>query len=342
MLNRLADRVRLRAAGDSPPPVRATTPAAQRLFLVGEEVRGLIDALRPDGAASVLIEGHPFLLRLPFHARAGEWVQLTVSAREPRLRFAMSEQPASASTPPPTRLSDAARFITALLAETDKLPLAGTPVSPTPLLPVAPAHAPALARALASALAQSGLFYESHLSQWVNGTRTLEMLRFEPQGLLPAAGVDHAVVPSGDSEADSVFGPATAPELPVHRDALAIVRQQLEILETRQLAWHGLIWPQQPMQWRIEERPSRAGADATGAWQARITLRLPNLGDISAVIGINATGESDTDISVDAARPPTILRLQAAVGNLKTSLRGAGVRHAAITIVNSTDTDAAA
>ncbi len=95
---------------------------------------------------------------------------------------ALPLEPASPSAP---RLSAAARIIGALLAELhDAGPVRGT----KPLL--ASSQAPvqaALAGALAQTVADSGLFYESHLRQFVAGTRTLAQLATEPQARFAAA-----------------------------------------------------------------------------------------------------------------------------------------------------------
>jgi flagellar hook-length control protein FliK len=85
-----------------------------------------------------------------------------------------------ASPPAAARLSPAARLIGALLAE---WPDAGPLRAITPLWPSArqPANAATLAGALAQAVERSGLFYESHLREFVAGTRTLAQLAQEPQ-----------------------------------------------------------------------------------------------------------------------------------------------------------------
>ncbi|MEC3764207.1 flagellar hook-length control protein FliK [Cupriavidus sp. SS-3] len=83
-------------------------------------------------------------------------------------------------------LSAAARAILAVLDGAEAQPVRGT----ASLLPAAPtaASAQATAAALAHAVGQSGLFYESHLAQWVAGARGLASLRQEPQAQVPVPG----------------------------------------------------------------------------------------------------------------------------------------------------------
>ncbi|MGO4326843.1 flagellar hook-length control protein FliK [Cupriavidus sp. 2TAF22] len=97
-------------------------------------------------------------------------------------------------------LSSAARVILDLLERVDVQPQR----SAASLLPSPPtaAGAPALRAALADAIGRSGLFYESHLAEWVSGARPLELLRKEPQAMLRAPGAG----------AGTAQGPAPAPD----------------------------------------------------------------------------------------------------------------------------------
>lgn len=86
---------------------------------------------------------------------------------------------ADAVTSSAARLSVAARVIGALLAEfPDAGPLRGaSPMWPSSQQP----SAAALAGTLAQTVGTSGLFYESHLREFAEGTRTLAQLAQEPQ-----------------------------------------------------------------------------------------------------------------------------------------------------------------
>lgn len=91
-------------------------------------------------------------------------------------------------------LSFAARAILDLFEGGDAQPLRAN----GPLLPSAPgansAATATLSNALASLVDQSGMFYESHVAQWVMGQRPLSSLLQEPQATLrmPAQGTPQA------------------------------------------------------------------------------------------------------------------------------------------------------
>jgi len=132
----------------------------------------------------------------------------------------------------PTTLGVTARTILALLA---KYPDAAPPVSAREPLwrplagpdnaqqvaaPKAQAGAPspaALAQALRATLEQSGLFYESHLTQMLYGQRTARQLAVEPQAALPSPARDaDASSQSAPRQAFAATTPNTLPETLPH------------------------------------------------------------------------------------------------------------------------------
>jgi flagellar hook-length control protein FliK len=136
-------------------------------------------------------------------------------------------------------------------------------MSALPVIPSPPRDTAALAEGLKLALTQSGVFYESHQAQWVAGQRPLEEVMREPQACLKPAGE------------------------PIHPQTIGLVRQQLEILDTRQLVWQGQVWPEQSMEWRVEEdRPGGNAADDLPVWRTSLRLTLPRLGEVTATLAI--------------------------------------------------------
>lgn len=86
-------------------------------------------------------------------------------------------------------LSFAACTILDLLERVDAQPARNA----APLLPSPPssiAITAALRVALSQLVGQSGMFYESHLAEWVRGVRPLSALRGEPQAMLWARGAE--------------------------------------------------------------------------------------------------------------------------------------------------------
>lgn len=121
-------------------------------------------------------------------------------------------------------LSAAARVVSTIL----KLPADSVPAvrGAVPLSPQVPTLAvPALAATLARTVAGSGLFYESHLQQYVAGTRTLAQMMQEPQAGLSSASRRVMTVPAAALAAPDIAasgaGGLPAPAVPASAGALA-------------------------------------------------------------------------------------------------------------------------
>jgi len=152
----------------------------------------------------------------------------TVQARQPNALTPGGADPRLAGQTTSTRetLSFAAKAILDLFEAGDAAPARPN----SPLLAASPSGQPGAAQDLASALArfvdQSGLFYESHLTQWVMGQRPLSTLLQEPQAALrnpaqtqasppqgqpaPAAPAPAALLPYGGPAAPSALPPPSA------------------------------------------------------------------------------------------------------------------------------------
>jgi hypothetical protein len=64
-----------------------------------------------------------------------------------------------------------------------------------------------------------------------------------------------------------------------------LVRQQLEVLANQSFAWRGEAWPGTPMDWEISRREPSQDADGqpqTEHWATRLTINLPQLGEVQA------------------------------------------------------------
>src|SRR5688572_19714540 len=110
----LADLARLRTTvANQVQPVARAALSALRDVALGEQVPAQVAEALPGKLYRVMIENQSFTLRLPIDAKPGEIVQLTVSAREPSLKFELA--PPAPSTPgADARLSDTARVIASL------------------------------------------------------------------------------------------------------------------------------------------------------------------------------------------------------------------------------------
>lgn len=157
-------------------------------------------------------------------------------------------------------------------------PSASDPARPAQASPDAPATAAAQATSPRSGLPEqlrllvqhSGIFYESHLKEWVAGRFPREELAAEPQGR-------HA-----QSSASEPVPPALQP----------LVRDQLAALATGEASFAFSPWPGQEARLTIGEDGSDArGGSAPGDetapnWRATLRLSLPRLGAVELRIGV--------------------------------------------------------
>ncbi len=184
----------------------------------GQRLRATVRSHLPNGDFVVMLsafagkDGHELQMKLPSSFRPGDALNLIFLSREPRPTFRLAAEIAPAP-PYSTLLSGTGRFIHDLM-QGPTVP--GTPSalsSAAPLLTAPPADAARLfqlAQGLARVVAQSGLFYESHLAQWVVGKRTMAELMLEPQARLspppfplPNVDVDAAAPPAARSDGTS-------------------------------------------------------------------------------------------------------------------------------------------
>ncbi len=136
-----------------------------------------------------------------------------------------------------------------------------------------------LAASMSQVVATSGLFYESHLRQFASGERTLEQLKQEPQARLEqgATSAEKTSSTTPDAARSSALTSAG-----IHLDAMALVRQQLDLLATPVFRWSGQAWPGASLNWEIqqEQGDQAAGAEvaaAQPAWNSRLVIDLPTL-----------------------------------------------------------------
>ena len=273
---------------------------AQRTDLV--PLKGQTDIAGP-GATTYTEKGDNDI-RLPSRQSLEQQLGVGLSGKGAKSSALPSASPGETVT-----LSVVARAISAILDVSSgaALKIQGTqalwPDSQPPL-------AGLLATSLAHTVANSGLFYESHLQQYAAGTRTLAQLEQEPQARFAAYGQAGGSASARESSRDFAgqtvvaeareantqdaalkHGPAAAA---IHPDAVALVRQQLELLAQPVFRWVGEAWPGTPMDWEIveEEDQRQAGADGEAAqptWTTRLAMRLPTLGAVEARLTLAGT-----------------------------------------------------
>ena len=333
LLARLLATARTVTALGAADPVRAAGEEG------AETVRAQVAARLADGSFRVLIDGRPLKLALPAGAKPGDVIELKVVTRDGTLPGRSPDTPAADRA-----LSTTGRLISSLLSDVPATP----PRQAQPILAMPPSAPAELPEPLARAVERSGLFYESHQARWADGDYPLERLLQQPQAALP---LRHAVVagdpapgaraslpplqttvpmPEGDPAQNLATTPAadshTAEEVqtqPIAREALPLVRSQLDALDSRHIAWLGEIWPGQPLRWEIEQGDGgREPEDVEGSWNTRFSLTLPALGEIGADMAIGAGG---VRLNLKSHSAATEALLRTSTPELARALAAAGI-----------------
>lgn len=288
-----------------------------------------------------------------------------VLTRDLAAAAANATMPADAK--PQVTVSDSARYLGALLQKISDQGGAkvSSLTSTMPLLPSAPTDIKEFATTLRGALSQSGLFYESHQAQWVAGERNLADLLREPQGkfipfISSSPQPDQAAVaskdslfalqpgnpPGGSAPASVGAGTGNLPvqslmdgalaqgtaKFPVHAEAVSLVQQQLQTLDSHQLVWQGQVWQGQTMEWRVAERNAREGGsgdEELPQWHTSLRLQLPRLGDVQAALVFTSQG---VRINLKAADSGTAEAMKGAQDKLLGSMQASGLRVLAMSV----------
>lgn len=227
-----------------------------------------------------------------------------------------SELPALDHTTPQSTLSSTARVLTSVLTAAPGGPTAQLAlIGKTALFGNSLPATDELAQKLQDTISKSGLFYESHVTEWVKGERTLPELMREPQMQRTAQ--------AGENAARAAAG---GPDL----TAAQMINQQLHTHEQGRVQWQGEAWPGQAMQWEVrrEQREDRqrdgggAGDDSPEqVWRSGVRFRFPLLGEVSASVTLVG---GQVHIQVQVGSDGTADTLRAHAGGLERAMEAAG------------------
>ncbi len=358
-------------------PVAQTQEIADKLsgLIAGQKVLAEIQAMLPNGTYRAMINQRSITLALPFSAKSGDSLELQVTENDGKLALAvLSRTDGSAgkagAESVPTTLSRTGQLISNLFAGTSRAQNSETPAVPLngsqPIASAPPNSAQDLLPLLKQAITQSGMFYESHQAEWVEGRLPKAALLQEPQGKLtsPAAfaspfdddanavfaqakaastaeagspaSIARPLLEAGQAQNSSIEGGKAAVTQSQSQGQLVapqtqpLVQQQLEALATQNFSWQGQVWPGQEMRWEIDEDAARSGQDGEDSaprWSTRLRLTLPNLGEIDARIRLE--GNSIT-LSMSADRSETRTLMRVSSQTLRSQLDDAGLMLASI------------
>ena len=305
-------------------------------FAQGQKYQALIETRLFNGNSRVLVAGKLLQMHLPDNFQPGNKLELVFISQEPKLKFLILNEAPLDTGKNNTSISTTGRFLGALMQDTLKQTPASITTtntvttlsltSPTPILTGPSINSTELPGLLQKAIVQSGLFYESHQAQWVNGEYTLENLHQEPQGKLVLVTAD---LPAAKVAASALL----SPEISVHTQTIPLVQQQLTALETGHLFWRGEIWSGQPMEWDIhehsQEKDKENESDQVAQWRTQLRLSMPQLGDITATITLNAQG---INIKINTAQPDTARLLKSNQSPLTMDMQSVGLNIQAVEV----------
>ncbi len=288
----------------------------------GQAVDGRVEQQTRAGFV-VSISGRTFEIKLPDGTRTGDLLRMVYINENPRPTFALLRiDRAPVQTQPESKLSDAGKLLSTLQQIQAQSPGDPPAADTSPIFPSTVPESTHAAVLLRDALTQSGLFYESHQAQWVLGARTTAQLQLEPQGKLAPLPPDGAATnapthpsrsvkdtppateqtsPQRSHEPETSAETGTPARTPAHPDSFPIIRQQLSVLESGHAQWRGVVWPGQVMEWRVsqdtreahaqdEQATSRESGEAQLSWSTELRLVLPNMGEVTARIELDAGG----------------------------------------------------
>ncbi|WP_300335701.1 flagellar hook-length control protein FliK [Accumulibacter sp.] len=347
-------------------------------MVAGQRLLAEIQAMLPNGTYRALINQRSVTLALPFAARSGDAIELEVAESDGKLTLAVvargtAEAGKASGEAAATTLSRTGQLISNLLGggrDGKSKPTALALNGNQPLAAGAPNNAQDLVPLLRQAIVQSGMFYEAHQAEWVEGRYTKAQLLQEPQGKLApgttagqqasAGGASGNVVRAAADGAPALgatgeaanrtatITPAPAAQSapraqlaqPIAQQLQGLVQQQLEAFASQNFSWHGQAWPGQQIHWEIDNEPNGRAHDddhgGTGTWQTRLRLTLPRLGEVDARVHIQGQQMKLSMIASDAATRD-LLRSQTEM--LRGQLEQAGLALAALGVAAPDETD---
>jgi hypothetical protein len=279
-------------------------------------------------------------MALPDTTQAGDTITLTLLSASPRPTFVLGEasgavEEAIANILQNTATTTQIGKIATITSDQPTLPQEQTPGSATaslsqagrmvdnllhaaqldgastvirgqlPILATPQFKTDALAESLHKTLEYSGLFYESHVAQWVNGERSIEELMREPQAhadndmarsaLINNMKGEHSLIDvmraleaAQQNTVESTENPShnQSQILTLNNETARLINLQLEALEHKRIEWQGELWPGQRFMWEVsEETPRQAsGVEQASSWRSTVRFDMPSLGTIAATI----------------------------------------------------------
>jgi hypothetical protein len=258
-------------------------------------------------------------MQLPKGHQPGDRLQLTLLARLPQLTFVLRVSPQEDIVD----LTSAGEAITKILRLANGNSVAPSLTGYEPIVSESTAEPLQISRGLRDRLATSGLFYESHVAEWVTGSRSLASLSREPQQQLTA---------NTSAQITGVLDTAAS-----DTELARLVQLQLGLLEQQHVVWCGDLWPGQGMRWEVEKHGQQPDpedrcqeiAESASDWATAIQLELPALGRVSARLRVTM---DRLQIEIETADSGAASKLTDRASELVHSLHDSGLHADSLTI----------
>lgn len=322
--------------------VEALNPQTQPTALsAGQQLKGEVLAVRGGGRFMVQVADQMLEFSLPKGMRTGDRLTLFFITSDPRQTFLVTRF----GLPGDSRVSETGRWLSGFLGtSSETVPAREALGLLRILLGGPPDDAAHVGATLQRGLRESGLFYESHLARWFGGEYALEDILREPQGQLsrlkqhgtsamPAGGGQAPEPPPADLKNTSLkameaafhsAGNITVHDEVVDQSSRAVVRQQLEMLQSGQIVMHGELFGGQPFEWSVNERETRRNAVGSQerSWDTVLRVDLPHLGSITARVTLDGLRVA---VEFRASDVSSVGVLENGRGGLEDQLQAAGL-----------------
>ena len=116
-------------------------------------------------------------------------------------------------------------------------------------------------------------------------------------------------------------------------DINTATQQQLEALASQTYVWNGQAWPGQAMRWEIVEensgQPRQDGEAEQAPWQTRLTLTMPQLGEVRAALRISG---GELTLSLSTLSNEAAIQLANGGDGLRNQMEAAGLKLSGFTV----------
>jgi len=306
-------------------------------FAPGQQIKAEVLALLGAGRFLVQVGKQMMEFSLPKTTHLGDRFSLFFIGEEPDPVFLMTRF----GRPGDSKVSDTGRWLSGFIGTSAENLQAEEAIGILrTLLSGPPIDATEVGKKLQQGLKESGLFYESHLARWFGGEYSLDDLLREPQGRLSGLKQGAAQLPLVVTDASHMKTANTAVSLEameaafnkagkvsdseslVDRRGIAVVREQLESLQSGQALYRGELFPGQQMEWSVNEREAHRNKNGQQerAWDTSLSIDLPGLGGVTAKLKLDGNrvtldiqaGQRDSAALLDSGRGKLVEQLQAA------------------------------